>query len=147
MSRTTLVIRAFRDADEAAVVDLWRVCFPGDPARNDPHQVIRRKRRVQADLFLVGLLDGELVCTVLAGFDGFRGWVYHLATAAEHRRRGFARQMMSEVEQRLTERGCPKLNLQVRATNDAVVAFYKALGYEVEDRVSLGKPLIPDEPS
>jgi len=118
-----------------------RVCFPNDPPWNDPHEVIRRKRLVQPELFLVGLLDGTVVCTVIGGYDGFRGWVYHLATAPEHQREGFGRQMMSAIESRLADIGCPKLNLQVRATNDAVVAFYEALGYRAEDRVSLGKRL------
>jgi ribosomal protein S18 acetylase RimI-like enzyme len=141
MKRSTLEIRPFRDDDRAAVVDLWRVCFPDDPPHNDPDTVIERKRLVQPDLFLVGVVDGKIVCTVIGGYDGYRGWVYHLATAPAHRRKGFGRKMMNEVEVRLAESGCPKLNLQVRATNDAVVAFYEALGYRVEDRVSLGKKL------
>jgi len=139
MQRSILEIRPFGDDDQTAVVKLWRVCFPDDPPHNDPDTVIERKRLVQPELFLVGLLDGWVVCTVIGGYDGYRGWVYHLATAPEHRREGFGRQMMNAVEGRLAEIGCPKLNLQVRATNEAVVAFYRALGYRVEDRVSLGK--------
>lgn len=141
MKPSILEIRPFRDDDQAAVMGLWRVCFPDDPPWNDPGAIIRRKRLVQPDLFLVGLLDGTVVCTVIGGYDGFRGWVYHLATAPEHRRRGFGRRMMSEIEDRLAAIGCPKLNLQVRATNEAVVAFYRLLGYRVEDRVSLAKRL------
>lgn len=141
MNRSNLEIRPFGDDDQAAVVDLWRVCFPNDPPYNAPDKVIERKRLVQPGLFLVGLVEGTVVCTVIGGYDGFRGWVYHLATAPEHRRKGFGRQMMNEVEGRLADVGCPKLNLQVRATNEAVVAFYEALGYRVEERVSLGKRL------
>ena len=136
-----MLIRSFRDEDETAVVELWRVCFPDDPPRNDPRQVIRRKREVQRELFLVGLDKTRVVCTAIAGYDGYRGWVYHVATAPDYRRRGLGRQIMTEVERRLADLGCPKLNLQVRSTNDAVVAFYEALGYDVEDRVSLGKTL------
>jgi ribosomal protein S18 acetylase RimI-like enzyme len=136
-----MLIRSFEEADEAAVVELWQVCFADDPPRNDPLQVIRRKREVQPELFFVGLVRDRLVCTAIAGYDGYRGWVYHVATAPEYRRRGLGRQMMHEVERRLARLGCPKLNLQVRATNDAVVAFYEALGYAIEDRVSLGKSL------
>jgi ribosomal protein S18 acetylase RimI-like enzyme len=141
MKRSTLEIRPFRDDDRAAIVDLWRVCFPDDPPHNDPDKVIERKRPVQPELFLVGCLEGRVVCTVIGGYDGYRGWVYHLATAPQHRRKGLGRQMMNEVEGRLADIGCPKLNLQVRATNEAVVAFYEALGYRIEDRVSLGKRL------
>ena len=93
------------------------------------------------DLFLVGEFRDRVVATVLAGFDGFRGWVYHLAVAPEHRRQGFGRAMMQEVEARLRLLGCPKLNLQVRTTNAEVIEFYRRIGYQVEDRVSLGKRL------
>jgi len=141
MNPSNLTIRPYDDHDEAAVVELWRICFPGDPPRNDPRRVIQRKRDVQPELFLVGLLDGKVVCTVIGGYDGYRGWVYHLATAPEHQRQGLGRRMMNEIESKLAELGCSKLNLQVRSTNEAVVAFYEALGYEIEDRVSLGKPL------
>jgi len=137
--KSTWEIRAFRDEDEEAVVALWRASFPNDPSRNEPRAVIRRKRLVQPDLFLVGLLSGVIVATAIGGYDGFRGWVYHLATAPEHRRRGIARKMMAEVERRLIAIGCPKLNLQVRSSNKEVVAFYKSIGYEVEDHTSLGK--------
>jgi len=78
---------------------------------------------------------------VLAGFDGVRGWVHHLAVLPTLRRLGLATQLMRAAEQGLTQLGCPKLNLQVRSTNADVVAFYESLGYAVEDRISLGKPL------
>ena len=79
------------------------------------------------------------MATVLAGFDGFRGWVYHLAVATELRRRGFGRQMMAAAEHELRELGCPKINLQVRSSNEAVIEFYERLGYRIEERASLGK--------
>ena len=76
MGQPVFVIRPFRIEDEADVVELWSVCFPGEPSWNDPHAVIDRKCRVQPELFLVGMLGDELICTVMGGFDGFRGWVY-----------------------------------------------------------------------
>ena len=82
-----------------------------------------------------------MVGTVIAGYDGVRGWVYHLAVDPSKRRRGIGRSLMQAVEVRLLRLGCPKLNLQVRAGNSSVVAFYRALGYAVEDRVSFGKRL------
>jgi ribosomal protein S18 acetylase RimI-like enzyme len=79
--------------------------------------------------------------TVLAGFDGVRGWIHHLAVLPAHRRRGVATQLMRAAERGLANLGCPKINLQVRAGNAGVIAFYRALGYQVEDRASLGKRL------
>jgi ribosomal protein S18 acetylase RimI-like enzyme len=103
--------------------------------------VIDRKLRVQRELFLVGEFQGDIVGTVIAGFDGYRGWVYHLAVRPGVRRRGFGRALMQEAEARLKALGCPKLNLQVRSSNGGVIAFYEQLGYSIEDRASLGKIL------
>jgi ribosomal protein S18 acetylase RimI-like enzyme len=96
---------------------------------------------VQRELFLVGEFQGDIVGTVIAGFDGYRGWVYHLAVRPRFRRRGFGRELMREAEGRLKALGCPKLNLQVRSSNAEVIAFYERLGYSIEDRASLGKIL------
>jgi len=136
-----LVIRPFDEADEAQVVALWKEVFAGDPPWNEPTAVIRRKLGVQRDLLLVGELAGDVVATVMAGYDGFRGWVYHLAVAPAVRRNGYGRAMMREAESHLRTLGCPKVNLQIRATNAGAIAFYRAIGYDVEDRVSLGKRL------
>jgi ribosomal protein S18 acetylase RimI-like enzyme len=136
-----LLIRPFLEKDEDPVIALWREAFPKDPPWNEPKQIIRRKREVQRDLFLVGEIDGAVVATVIAGYDGFRGWVYHLAVAPVQRRKGLGRAMMAEVEKRLHARGCPKINLQVRAWNGEVIAFYKRLGYKVEEHTSMGRLL------
>ena len=100
-----------------------------------------RKLRVQRELFLVGEFQGDIVGTVIAGFDGYRGWVYHLAVHPRCRRRGFGRDLMGEAEARLKALGCPKLNLQVRSSNAEAIVFYERLGYSIEDRASLGKVL------
>jgi ribosomal protein S18 acetylase RimI-like enzyme len=139
--RNALRVRPFSESDEASVVALWNEVFAGDPPRNEPGAVIDRKLRVQRELFLVGELQGDVVGTVVAGFDGYRGWVYHLAVHPRCRRRGFGRQLMREAEARLRALGCPKLNLQVRSSNTEVIAFYERLGYSIEDRASLGKIL------
>ncbi len=87
----------------------------------------------------------RLVASVMAGFDGHRGWVNYLAVAPDRKRSGLGRALMAHVEARLQERGCPKLNLQVRASNQEAVAFYRRLGYSVDEVVSMGKRLIADE--
>ncbi len=134
-------IRPYESKDQAQVVALWNEVFPDDPPWNEPASMIRRKLTVQPELFLVAHVTGEVAGTVLAGFDGVRGWVHHLAVRASYRRQGLASSLMTAAEKGLAALGCPKVNLQVRATNSAVVAFYRSLGYEVEDRTSLGKRL------
>ena len=129
------VIRSYDDGDEATVVALLAVVFPNDSAWNVPLEVVQR------ELLLVAEIDGVVVGTVMAGFDGVRGWVYKLAVHLDHRRRGLASGLMTEAERRLRAVGCPRLNLQVRASNADVVAFYRRLGYAVEENVSLGERL------
>ena len=113
----------------------------GDKQRTLSAEDIRRKLAVQPVLFLVGEWRGQVVATVLAGYDGHRGWVHLVAVDPRCRRRGFGTAVMAEAERRLAGLGCPKVNLQVRASNEAVVAFYQRLGYAVEPRVSMGKRL------
>lgn len=99
---------------------------------------------MQRELFLVLEVDGEVVGTAMGGFEGHRGWVNYLAVAPERRRSGFGKMLMAALEQMLAERGCPKLNLQVRTGNAAAIDFYTGLGSERDDVVSLGKRLIDD---
>jgi len=141
MVERQLEIRPYRDADHADVVALWERIFPDNREWNQPAAYIRRKQNVQPDLFLVGVLDGRLIATVLAGYDGVRGWIYHLAVAPTHRRHGVGSAMMRAAERRLHALGCPKINLQIYRTNAEVVRFYERLGYAVEDRLSMGRRL------
>ena len=139
-------IRTFEPADAAAVIELWRVCDITRPW-NDPARDIERKVTVADDLFLVGMIDGVVVATVMAGYEGHRGWVNYLAVDPKHRGSGLGRALMSEAEVRLRARGCPKINLQVRTSNPAAIAFYERIGFAVDEVVSLGKRLESDEPS
>jgi len=141
MDRTDFEIRPFLDGDHAAVVQLWGEVFAGDPPWNEPADMIRRKKTVQPELFLVAHSKKKVIGTVMAGFDGVRGWIHHLAVSPSLRRGGVATCLIRAAEDGLAKLGCPKVNLQVRSTNAGVIAFYQAVGYEVEDRVSMGKQL------
>jgi len=140
----TLSIRPFAPADTASVLALWALCDLIRPW-NDPHKDIARKLAEQPDLFLVGCLNEPIVATAMAGYDGHRGWVYYLAVHPQQQRLSLGRQMMTHVEHLLLQRGCPKVNLMVRSSNAAVIAFYRQLGYSVDEAVPLGKRLIPDQ--
>ncbi len=82
-----------------------------------------------------------IVGGVAAGYDGVRGWIYHLAVAPEHRRGGVGTALVEVAVAELTARGDPKVNLQVRTHNDAVIAFYGSLGFAVEETVGMGRAL------
>jgi ribosomal protein S18 acetylase RimI-like enzyme len=139
-----LEIRPYRESDERDVAALWREIFAEESAWNNPERDIWRKLKVQRELFMVALEGGRVVGTSMAGYDGHRGWVYYVAVSPRHRKHGIARALMSRVEDELKAVGCPKINLQVRAGNIGAVAFYRKLGYRIEERVSLGKRLIED---
>jgi ribosomal protein S18 acetylase RimI-like enzyme len=140
---TTLEISGYQEPDQDAVVALWQGCGLGVPW-NDPVKDIRRKLRVQPDMFLVGLLGERLVATVMAGYEGHRGWINYLAVDPDYRRRGLGRRMMEEAEERLRALGSPKINLQVRGANADVIEFYERIGFSVDDVVSMGKRLEED---
>jgi ribosomal protein S18 acetylase RimI-like enzyme len=137
----TLEIRPYREGDRAAVIDVWSEAFADEPSHNVSTEMIDRKVRAQPELFLVAYVDGALVGTIMAGYDGVRGWLHRLAVRTSARRTGVGTALVRAAESALFALGCPKVNLQVRGSNAAVVAFYRALGYSVEDRVSLGRRL------
>ncbi|HVU78215.1 MAG TPA: GNAT family acetyltransferase [Gaiellaceae bacterium] len=137
------MIRPFREDDTEPVVALWEEAGLTRPW-NDPRKDIARKLRVQREWFLVVEDGGQVVASVMAGYDGHRGWVNYLAVAHSHRGRGLGRALMAEVERLLGEAGCPKVNLQVRATNEEALGFYERLGYKMDDAVSLGRRLEHD---
>ena len=146
-------IRPFEVGDSAAVIALWDACHLIAP-QNDPLKDINRKLSVDPDLFLVGVLEygkgmeqkegDAVVATVMGGYDGHRGWVNYLAVSPSMRRRGYGRIMMEKIEVLLRARGCPKIKLQIRETNQAVIDFYNALGFATDKVISMGKRLERD---
>ena len=137
-------IREYTEADEEAVIQLWRDCGLV-VSHNNPHKDIARKLQVGRDLFLVGTDGGKIVASVMGGYDGHRGWVNYLAVSPSCRGRGYGAVMMHRIESLLLQRGCPKINLQIRSSNADVIAFYRAIGYGEDPVVSMGKRLESDE--
>ena len=133
-------IRPYQASDLAQVLALWRACNL-TIAVNGPRKDIERKLAVSPELFLLGEFEGRVVASVMAGYEGHRGWINYLAVAPSYRRKTYGRLMMAAAEQLLDELECPKINLQVRSANAAVVAFYASLGYVTDDVVSMGKRL------
>jgi ribosomal protein S18 acetylase RimI-like enzyme len=138
-------IAEYREKYGGQVIELWFKCKLVVPS-NNPRRDIERKAEVDPDLFLVGIINGKVVATVMGGYEGHRGWINYLAVDPAHQRNGYAHLIMQEVEKRIRARGCPKINLQVRATNDGVIKFYQSLGYSDDNVIGLGKRLEEDEP-
>lgn len=137
------MIRPFVSADRAPLVELWRDCGLV-VAWNDPGRDIDRKLAVDPEGLLVALDDTGVVGSVMVGYEGHRGWINYLAVAPSHRSTGLGRELMAGAEAILRTRGCAKINLQVRSSNEAVVAFYESLGYTIDPVTSLGKRLVDD---
>ncbi|TDV25092.1 ribosomal protein S18 acetylase RimI-like enzyme [Paraburkholderia caballeronis] len=148
--RAPLAIRGFVAADTDAVIALWQHAFPeyrepGKPHR-DPRLSIANKLATQPDLFFVATRDATIVGTVMAGYDGHRGWLYSLAVDPAARRLGIGTRLVAHAEAALVARGCPKVNLQVMPDKPDVMRFYDALGYRADPVVSLGKRLEAKQP-
>jgi ribosomal protein S18 acetylase RimI-like enzyme len=120
------------------VKNLWQEAFPDDPPWNKAEVAIA-KLAVQPELFLVALDGDQMIGSIMAGYDGHRGWLYAVAVLNSCRRLGVGTALVRGAEERLRSMGCRKINLQVRASNAAVVGFYNRLGYEIEQRTSMGK--------
>lgn len=127
------------------MIQLWQDCGLVAP-QNNPVRDIKRKVDTGPESFFVGEKNGKIIASCMADYGGHRGWIYYLAVAPFEQRQGFAREIMTHAERFLREAGCPKINLQVRSSNTAVLEFYESLGFAVDDVVSLGKRLEVDEP-
>ncbi|MHA7845901.1 GNAT family acetyltransferase [Serratia sp. D1N4] len=137
-------IRVFRQDDFEEVITLWERCDLLRPW-NDPEMDIERKLNHDPDLFLVAEVGGEVVGSVMGGYDGHRGSAYYLGVHPDYRGRGIANALINRLEKKLIARGCPKIQLMVREDNDAVIEMYEKLGYEIQGITSLGKRLIEDQ--
>lgn len=137
------MIREFRyPQDYPAVLDLWQKAGPGiQVRRSDEPEEIAKKLERDADLFLVAEAEGQIVGSVMGGFDGRRGLVYHLAVAAGCRQRGLGSALMNELERRLRAKGCLRCYLLVTKDNTEAIRFYEGRGWEQMDLYIYGKNL------
>jgi ribosomal protein S18 acetylase RimI-like enzyme len=144
----TINILPFQNATHRSqVVALWETVFGYEAAHNNPGLVIDKKVAVNDQLFFVAVTDSTVVGTIMAGYDGHRGWIYSVAVAPSHRKQGIGSQLVAHAERALTGKGCVKINLQIMEGNESVAAFYASLGYSVDKRVSMGKRIPENIPS
>jgi ribosomal protein S18 acetylase RimI-like enzyme len=127
-------------------VNLWKTVFGYESAHNDPELVIAKKMETGDELFFVALDGPTVVGTIMAGYDGHRGWIYSVAVSPVHRHQGIGSLLVSNAEKALARKGCVKINLQILEENEGVTAFYKSCGYDVEKRISMGKRIVENIP-
>ena len=140
-----IVIRQYSEKDRQQIIELWKTCDLIRPW-NDPTKDFDRKKGVGEDLFIVLEIENKIIGTVLGGYDGHRGIMNYLAVSPDFRGKGYGKMLVEEVENKLKQLGCPKVNLLVRSDNSEVSEFYKSINYEKQDDVSVfGKRLISDD--
>jgi ribosomal protein S18 acetylase RimI-like enzyme len=135
-------IRQYIDTtDKLQVIELWEKVFGYETAHNDPNLTISKKLAVNDGLFFVAIVDTQIVGTIMAGYDGHRGWLYSVAVDHNKRLGGLGSKLVQHAEKALANLGCLKIKLQILKTNQATAAFYESLGYSVEPNISMGKLL------
>jgi ribosomal protein S18 acetylase RimI-like enzyme len=135
-------ITAYNDTKHREpVISLWQEVFGYEASHNAPKIVIDKKIQFKDELFFVALEGDSVIGTVMAGYDGHRGWIYSIAASPGHRKEGLGSALLSFAEEKLSERGCMKINLQIMEGNEAVENFYISNGYKTEKRISMGKRL------
>ena len=130
-------IRQFCESDRTDLIKLWHTVFPDDPSHNEPSKVIEAKLAIDKLIFIAEH-EGLIIGVCMAGYDGHRGWLYAVAVLKEQRRSGAGAALVKQAIQALKVMGCIKVNLQIRATNTEVAAFYESLGFVIEERLSMG---------
>jgi ribosomal protein S18 acetylase RimI-like enzyme len=135
-------IREFTLDEYDAIYQLWSNAGPGiGLGRSDIREEVAKKLQRDPDLFLVAESDGKIVGTVIGGFDGRRGIVYHLAVEQAHRGNGLGKKLMEEIERRLASKGCLRTYLFVKHDAAEVQEFYRDIGWDVMDITIMVKNL------
>ena len=134
-----LKIREYKDKDKNEVISIWKGIFNYSKPHNNPDLIIDMKLSHKDNLFFVAKENNQIVGTIMAGFDGHRGWLYSLAVISNKRNQGIGKLLVDKAIGELEKLGCLKVNLQIISGKDSVVSFYKKLGFSIEDRISMGK--------
>ena len=135
-----MTFRDIQTGDEDSVVTLWQRCALTRDW-NDPYRDIAFARQGETSTVLVGIAEGRLVASVMAGHDGHRGVLYYLAVDPDYQNRGFGKAAVAAAEAWLRGRGVWKINLMVRGENQGAGHFYERLGYAINPVISFGKRL------
>ncbi len=138
-----IILREFQyPSDYPQIIDLWKQAGEGiHLRRSDEQEEIAKKLQRDPDLFLVAELDESIVGSVIGGFDGRRGMVYHLAVAAPLRKLGIGTALMDELEKRMKQKGCIRTYLLVMRDNLEAIRFYENFGWEQMNLLIYGKNL------
>ena len=136
-----ITIRLCTAIDKQQVIELWNEIFPPLKHHNQPDLSFDKKIQQKDNLFYIAEHNNTILGTIIAGYDGHRGWIYSLAVKPKYRRKGIGSQLITTATNELSKRGCLKVNLQITGDTSPYIAFYKKNGFNVEKRISMGKTL------
>ena len=142
-SSSNFAIRQFAPNDANRVIFIWEQCYLARNWNNLNFDT-QCKLNFQNELFFFGLLNNTIIATAMFGYDGHKGWLNYFAVLPNFQKRGFGNQLMTFGEMALIEKGCLKINPQIRAGNKELINFYKAVGYSKDEVIGFGKRLIED---
>ena len=142
MGMVMINIRKYKQYDKDSIITLWKEVFNPKQSHNDPELVINMKTKHNDNLFFVAEENKQIIGTIMAGFDGHRGWIYSLAVLPKYRRKGIGTSLVNKALNALINLGCIKVNLQIYSDNQSIVDFYKKIGFSIEDRISMGKRIV-----
>ena len=131
-------IKKYNDTHRAGLIALWESSFPNNPEHDEPNLMLDMKQKVD-DLIFVAIDNGNISGSCIAGFDGHRGYLYSVAVSQNSRNSGVGKKLVTHAIEELKQLGCLKVNLHIRPTNTEVAEFYKSLGFEIEERICMGK--------
>jgi len=141
--RLNFIIRAFQfPEDYPEIYALWQSAGPGIQVRksDEPDEILKKLDR-DPDLFLVAESENQIIGSVVGGFDGRRGMVYHLAVSDTFRQHGVGAALMAALEERLRNKGCIRYYLLVKRDNVSAIKFYENLGWQSMDLNIFGKDI------
>ncbi|MFT6432461.1 MAG: VCBS repeat-containing protein [Candidatus Azotimanducaceae bacterium] len=130
-------VRKYQERDRDQVTQLWTEVFNESAAYSQPNSMLNEKLAVD-DLVFVAENNNQITGACIAGYDGHRGWLYSIAVSPAQRLAGTGRSLVDFAVTSLASLGCQKVNLQIRGSNPDAAGFYKKLGFQVEDRISMG---------
>lgn len=136
-----IVMRRYKPVDKESLIALWNDVFPNPEAHNEPSLMLSSKLKVDRLLF-VAEKYGQVIGSCIAGYDGHRGWLYTVAISPELQRKGIGKKLVKHAISELRKLGCIKINLQIGVNNEPLASFYQTIGFDIEQRTSMGM-LIP----
>ena len=129
-----MFVRSATLEDAQAILELWRLA-EAFPTRTDNEESVCSLIAHDPRALLIAEEEGELVGSLIAAYDGWRGALFRLAVLPAHRRLGVGRALLAAGERSLLERGAARINTYAIKTEDAAIGFWSAVGYDADDRM------------